>query len=136
MEFLARKPCLLPNLLFVLIEGNTLEEIGGLFGVWMGLESNIFYPNIIKDDESDATTVEVIPSSEMESFLKGVSNYFVERDSMDMNLGDTIEVVSGPFRGRRGILAEIRKEHVVVAIPMMGTSVPMTVLRSCVQVTS
>ena len=126
----------MPNLLFVQIDVEEAGKLSDLFMMWTQLDSNMYYPNVVKDEETDSVRVETITDKEMEEFMHGVSVYFTGRDSMDMKIGDEVEIISGYFRGKRGVIKEIRKEKVDILLSVMKTAVPVEVLKSAVQVVS
>ena len=94
----------------------------------------MYYPNVIKDEETNSARVETTTEKEMVDFMGGVSRYFSGRDSLDMKVGDDVEIISGYFRGKHGLIKEIKKEKVVVLLSVMKTAIPVEILKSAVQV--
>jgi transcription antitermination factor NusG len=124
----------MPNLLFVQMDVPDVDKLSRLFSTWTQLDSNMYYTNVIKDEETDSVRVETTTDKEMEEFMAGVTVYFSGRDSLDMKVGDEVEIISGYFRGKRGVIRELKREKVVVLLSVMKTAVPVEVLKSAIQV--
>ena len=124
---------LLPTTLFICMSVESLDELTGIYSDWLKLEPNIFYPSTVKDNEDDTIHIETISDDEMAEFMSGVSEYFETSGLFGMKIGDEVEVISGYFRGQRGVISDVRKENVVLLLPVMKTAVPVTVLKSTIQ---
>lgn len=124
----------MPNLLFIQMDVDTVEKLSELFLMWTQLDSNMYYPNVIKDEETNSSRVEITTDKDMDAFMAGVSLYFSGRDSLDMKVGDEVEIIAGYFRGKHGVIKEVKKEKVVILLSVMKTAVPVEVLKSAVQV--
>lgn len=65
-----------------------------------------------------------IPQDEMNRILQKIG--LIEKPVFDINVGDQVEVVGGPFIGQTGVVASINeeKEEVVVMIELFGRATP------------
>jgi transcription antitermination factor NusG len=114
---------LIPNLIFVY---TTEEKADEYVNQTPALSFLSYYYNHFELDKNHKNPPLIIPSNEMDIFIRATCNknkhlLFVDPSQCHYKSGDTIRVIDGPFKGIEGKIARIAgQQRVVVSISSIG----------------
>ncbi len=125
----------IPNILFLKIDidNNNLEhQINEMFEEWKKLDNRILYP--LKLFIKNTSKVVTIPEFEIRKFQKKLKQLSEKKINMNIKEGNKVEIISGSFKGFRGIVEEVKDDKLIIKIFIFNREIKINIPQSLVVV--
>ena len=121
---------ILPDKLFICFGITEDDKIIDLVEQWKKLDPEVYYLTMIQAGEKLQPIF--IPDNEISEFIAASTRWFTQKVSLDYDRGESIEVISGPLRGLKGTVVEIRKDKVLVSLTMFNKPCSLLLLKTAI----